>query len=301
MYLLSFTTLKKVIEEGSYSKAAAALFISQPSASQHIRQLERMFGAKLVQMSGRHAELTDAGKPIYELACKIESELEVARQRVDDALGRSQRLVTIASNTSPLLHRLPSVIKHFWYSHPEVEIKTLKKSAVEITDSVKAGVADIGIQTALHLDSTLEALPLWKDWVVAVVAPDHPIARNPVTSADETARERVVVTVGREIRELLDNWFESRGLHLHNVMEVSSFEQVRAAALEGLGVGFLPSYVITNDLASGALVQVDIRDLTISRNTYVIFKRNVREPVRWLIDEMVDSVLANSDQERVPA
>jgi hypothetical protein len=59
--------------------------------------------------------------------------------------------------------------------------------------------------------------------------------------------------------------------------------------------------VITNDLASGALVQVDIRDLTISRNTYVIFKRNVREPVRWLIDEMVDSVLANSDQERVPA
>lgn len=289
MYLLSFTTLKKVVEEGSYSKAAAALFISQPSASQHIRQLERMFGAKLVQMSGRHAELTDAGKPVYEMACKIESDLELARQRVDEALGRCQRLVTITSNTAPLLHRLPSVIKGFWSEHPEVEIKTLKMSAQEITDAVKAGIADIGIQTAPYLDSSLEATPIWRDRVVAVVAPEHVLAGAGTISVAEAARQRAIVTVGRELRQLLDDWFESHGSRLHNVMEVSSFEQVRTDALEGLGVGFVPSYVIKSDLAAGTLIQLDIEDLDLSRSTYVIHRKNARESVGWLIDKMIES------------
>jgi DNA-binding transcriptional LysR family regulator len=289
MYLLSFTTLKKVVEEGSYSKAAAALFISQPSASQHIRQLERMFGAKLIQMSGRHAELTEAGRPVYEMACKIESDLDEARQRVDEALGRCQRLVTITSNSSPLAHRLPSVIKYFWTEHPEVEIKTLKMSAQEITDAVKAGVADIGVQTTPYLDSSLMATPLWLDRIVAVVAPEHPLADTDAVSVEELANQRAVVTIGKEIHELISAWFESHGSRLHNVMEVTSFEQVRAAALEGLGVGFLPSYVIHNDLATGALIQLDAEDLDVTRGTYVIYRRNVRESARWLIEKMIEA------------
>ena len=288
MYLQSLTTLKRVADEGSYTRAAATLFISQPSVSQHIRQLERAFGAQLIEIVGRRPELTEAGKQVYELACEMESRFELTRQRVDELIGRSLRVVTVVSHTAPLLHRLPPVLRRYWLQHPEISIKTVNKSGHEITDAVKAGVAHIGIQTDAYLDTSLEAIPAWRDSVVGVSAKDHPLADASNITASEISHGRVIVCMGGEIRRLIEVWFQSHGAQLQDVMEVSSFEQVRTAALEGLGVGFLPSYVVLNDLDSG-LSQLDIDDFRLSRGTYVIFRKGVHEPARKLIDMMVES------------
>jgi DNA-binding transcriptional LysR family regulator len=295
MYLLSLTTLKRIIDQGSYSSAAASLFMSQPSASNHIRQLERAFGAKLIEISGRNLQLTDVGKVVYELASRVETEFDQAHREIDYILGRSKRHITVVSNSASLLHRLPPVIKDFLSEHPEIAIKTLKKSGYEITEAVKAGTADIGIQVSLYLDNSIESLPVWRDSIIACCSREHPIVEVKRIPPEMLCRQRLVVSLGRETRKLLAEWFEEQGVEPIDLMEVSSFEQVRVAVLEGLGIGLLPRHVVANDLISRQLVQLEIRDFEVSRGTYVIFRRNISEPAKWLIDEMVESAKQSAE------
>jgi DNA-binding transcriptional LysR family regulator len=297
MYLQALTTLRRVIEHGSYSSAAASLFISQPSASNHIRQLERMFGTRLIEMAGRHPQLTEAGHVVYDLACRIENELGDAQQQIDAILGRSKRLVTVVSNSTPLLHRLPSVIKCFWSEHPDISVKTIKKSSMEITEAVRDGTADVGIQISLYLDDSVEALPVWRDSVIAVSTKEHALVGSRAIRPQVLCKQRLIFSNGREIRTLLDSWFEARGTKPTDTMEVSSFEQVRVAVLEGLGIGFLPRHVVENDLASGRLIQHDIEDFHLSRRTYVIFRRNIGDAARWLVDKIVESARSTDSDE----
>src|SRR5688572_21288045 len=288
MYLLSLTTLRKIIDEGSYSRAAAALYISQPSVSQHIRQLERIFGTKLIQMSGRQPQLTEAGQIVYDLACKIEGEYEAASLRIDEVLGRSKRLVTIVSNSSLLVYRLPPVIKDFWSEHPEVIVKAFQKSIGEIEDAVKTGFGDIGVlQRTPRPESSLLSIPAWQDEIVAICSPDQPLSVGKGLEAGELTRQRIVLSQARWVREPVEEWFEKHGAKLQDPVEVSSLAQVRADVLEGLGIGFLPKYVVTNDLASGALVQLDIEDFHLSQDSYVIFRSNISQAAQWLVDGIV--------------
>jgi DNA-binding transcriptional LysR family regulator len=101
MYLFWLSTFKKVIDEGSYTRAAAGLFVSQSAVSQQVRQLEKLFGAKLIQMSGRRLELTEAGVQVYSFATSMENEYDATRHAIDELLGRARRHIVIVSSMTP--------------------------------------------------------------------------------------------------------------------------------------------------------------------------------------------------------
>jgi DNA-binding transcriptional LysR family regulator len=302
MYLFWLTTFKKVVDERSYTRAAAALFISQSAASQQVRQIEKLFGAKLIQVVGREPHLTEVGKQVYELASKIEDEVDATRQRIDGMLGRSHSVVTIVSSTAPLVHRLPPVIRRFWAEHPEIGVKTLMRTGSEITDAVKTGFADLGIQTGYHLDKSLEAIPSWSDVIIGVVATEHSLARATAIQHWEIARQKIAISVGAEIRGLIDDWFEARGSKPLDLMELASFEEIRIAALGNLALGLLPSYVVSEDVQAGRLVQLDIQDFHLSRQTYLIHRKNFSKPASWLIEMLLDrEFVAQNQASRVAA
>jgi DNA-binding transcriptional LysR family regulator len=282
-------TLKTVAETRSYTRAAEALYISQPAVSQQIRQLEGYFGAKLIDRRGQQLELTSAGVLAYELACRLLGEVNATRQSILAQVSGSSGLVTIVSTPSPFLHAVPRALGRFWAEHPDVEVKTIVRFGTAIADSVKNGSADLGIHTGLYVDESLERQPLAVSRVLCVCSPHHALAGQ-MASAEEIAHQRVAI-VGKttETRHLIDAWFRERGCALQDVMEVSSHEEVRIAARNGLAVGFLAEYVGLEDLRGGRLSFVYLDGFDITHPNYVSYRADARGPVLSLIQALVDS------------
>jgi DNA-binding transcriptional LysR family regulator len=155
---------------------------------------------------------------------------------------------------------------------------------------VQSGLADIGIiQRAPEPDPSIVSIPAWHDDVIGVISHQHPHAGFKPLSAEQLSQERIVVCVAEHVRKPVEDWFAAHAVKLQNPLEVSSFPEVRTNVLEGLGIGFLPQFLVVEDLAAGRLEQIKIEGLHITQDTHVIFRTNVSQRAEWLVHKMLQS------------
>jgi DNA-binding transcriptional LysR family regulator len=276
MNLAWLHSFRRVAETQSFSRAADSLFLTQPAVSQHVRQLERFFGHKLLTQTGRQLQLTDAGRKVYELACRLERDIADVREGLEHLESQARGLVTIASPPTPLALYLPRVLRHFWAVYPGVSVRTLSRVRDQVTTAVAHGVADIGLQTAPFLHPALVTRLLLKDRLVAVCAPTHPLAAQRAVAPETLRRVKVAqLPPGAESRTLVDDWFAARGVHLDDRLELSSLEEIRAAALHNLAVGFLSEGYVRADLAGGRLARLDLAGFDLVRWLYAIHRPDI--------------------------
>ena len=287
MNLAWLLTFRKVVETGSFTRASDELFISQPAVSQQVRHLEQFFGAKLIQHASRGLQLTDAGQYVYDLAGRIDQEVKGTRQRLDALVSSSQRQVTIASFPAPLLHFVPPALRLFWKNHPEIAVRTIVRPHADITEAVKNGDADLGIQTR-HLDDSLISLPCRNERLVCVCSPAHRFARYGRVMPEDLVQERVATFATGIFRNDIDAWFAERGLGFENLMEVTTLEEIRAAARANIAVGIIHLYSVHNDIAEGSLVHLNVTDFHLARPFYVIHRKDITEPASWVLRSLVE-------------
>ena len=288
MNLSWLITFKEVADTGSYTRASEALFLSQPAVSQQVRQLERYFGAQLIRRVGQDLQLTEAGKQIYELAARIETDFGATRQNLRDLISTTHHTVTIASAPTPLLHIVPLALNRFWLKHPDVAVKTIVRFGPGITEAVRLGEADLGIHSESYMDRSLDATRLGEGHIVAVCSPKHPLAGVKGIVQSDVASQRVVITgPNTGTRRSVEAWFDREGLSLRNVMEVSAHEEIRIAALQNLGIGFLGLSTASSDVAAGRLVLLDLEAFDIARPGFVSYKKGLTEPASWLVAALV--------------
>jgi DNA-binding transcriptional LysR family regulator len=285
MNLSWLTTFREVADSGSFTKAAETLFLSQPGVSQQIRQLEKLFHARLIERDGRTLRLTEAGQQVYDLARRMEADVASTLQRVHELTYGSLTLITVVSAPAPLLHRLPAVLNRFWEAHPEVSVKTMVRFGREITAAVKAGSADLGLHTDTYLDDSLEAMEIGIGRMVCICSPTHPLAHSSEVSAEIVARQRVAITSpGTGTRNQIDDWLAERGEVLRNTHEVSSHEEILIAALQNQAIGFVGLGTATDDIHAGRVVQLNVKGFDVLRPAFVTFRKDVSAPARWLIE-----------------
>jgi DNA-binding transcriptional LysR family regulator len=123
---------------------------------------------------------------------------------------------------------------------------------------------------------------------VAVCSPRHPLAGAKAVAPRDIADQRVATTgPATGTRRSVEGWFEREGLALHNVMEVSSHEEIRITALQNLAIGFVGQATVAEDLEAGRLVQLDLANFDVSRPGYVSYRKGLTEPATWLVDLLV--------------
>ena len=290
MYLAWLKTFKTVIDEGSYTRAAESQFMSQSSASQQVRQLERIFGARLIERLGKDLRLTPEGQEVYKLAHSMEEEFEATKRRVNERMHRAERLVTVVSTTTPLVHRIPPIMKRFWAQYPEVSVKTLLRMGDAINEAVRSGEADIGITGRPQHDGVLEVRPLQPDPIVCVCAPAHELARETGVSPSRLAEHRIAMLgPNAPSRVDIDRWFQDQCVAIGaNVLEVAGIEEIRSAAIENLAVGILARYVVAEDLQCGGLISIKVQDFQVAQTLHVICRPDIRGPARRFVSLLLE-------------
>lgn len=281
MDIRKLDVFRKVVELKSFTKAAEAALLSQPTVSEHIRNLEEELGMKLVDRLGRETEPTPMGRVLYRYAVRMVQLQQEALQALARMNGTLSGEVRIGASSIPGAYLLPGLIASFCRQFPEV------KPLVEISDSrataarLLDGLVDLGLVGAIWNERGLRWLPLFADTLVAAVPPHHALAgRAAVAMTELIGLPFIFREPGSGTRKVVLQLLEQQGLKesdLHETATLGSNEAVREAVKAGLGIAVLSSRSVSQDVQAGALAAVSLEDAAAERPIYLLQRKN-REP-----------------------
>jgi LysR family transcriptional regulator for metE and metH len=271
-----------VVDTGSVTAAAKVLHLSQPALSHQLRDVEERLGTELFQRQGRRMLLTSPGKRVLEAARKVVAEVEAAEAEVSQLARPSQGLLRLATECYTAYHWLPGVLRRFSARHPGVEVRIAVDATRRPVDALLSGELDLGIVSEPVKHRRLTGAPLFEDELLAVMAPDHPLARKAVLHAADFAREHVLLySIPLTESTLFQQVLVPAGVTPARVSRVELTEAMIEMAKAGLGVGLLARWAVAPELAKGTLTAVRVTRPGLKRHWHAAWPRAVRPPP-WL-------------------
>jgi len=284
----------KVAELGSFSRAAEALFLTQPTVSEHVRALEDELGVQLLDRLGRGAQPTPAGRLLLDYAARMLALGREARQAIDRYQGRVSGALVIGGSTIPGEYVLPALVGAFRAKHPEVSVSLLIGSSRDVSLWVEEGRAELGVTGARPSARALHAKAIMSDELVIVVPAEHPWAeRKTVSLADVRAEPLVVRERGSGSREALERALGGAGLDLgacRVVGEMGSTQAIKQAVRAGVGVSIISRRAVEDECRARQLAALPIRDLKVDRAFWLVTHRErTRSPLALAFVTFVES------------
>jgi DNA-binding transcriptional LysR family regulator len=268
----------RVVELKSFSRAADAVFLSQPTVSEHIRALEESFGEKLLDRLGREVLPTPAGAILYDYARRIISLRNEARQTLEKFRGNLAGKLALGASTIPGAYLLPAVIEAFHLRYPSARINLRISGSTRIVQEVSEGIFELGLVGAPPGEASLERREVQGDELLLALWPEHPLTGRQSVSLEELSSEPFILREsGSGTRQAMENALRTAGLdpgRLSLVAEMGSNEAVRECVKGRLGISFLSSLAMREEVARGALATVAVAGLEIRRPFYLIHRKN---------------------------
>ncbi|MDP3175298.1 MAG: LysR family transcriptional regulator [Phenylobacterium sp.] len=229
----------------SFSQAAVACHLSQPALSATIKRLEETLSVKLFERTTRQVSLTDVGLEFQRLAEHLSDSVLHTQVRIKEyAAGKRGRL-SIAAGPSIAAGFIPQVLKVFGPQHPDVEIRIHDELSDTCLEMVRAGKADIALTPAMHTDSDLVSVPLFKDYLVVLFPLAHPLAqKKTVRWSDLQAYPQVAVNNRSNLRQTINEQYRALGADFAPAYEVAQVATMLGLIHAGLGVGVLSESLV---------------------------------------------------------
>lgn len=263
----------EVAERRSVSRAAEALFLTQPALSARLRRLEADLGATLFVRTPRGMRLTDAGHAFLPYAARALATLADGRRQVNALERGGAGSLAIGAAPGVGTYVLPGVLKRFREGHPRVRVSVRTGHSEEVLDLVLHEQVDLGLVRALQ-HPEVAATPLYEDRLVLVVEPGHAFARAGSIVLEEIGREQLVLfDRTSSYHELTSALFRSAGVFPAGVMELDNIEAAKKMVEQGFGVALLPQTAVAGELEAGSLAAVEISDAEPVRRQIVAIRR----------------------------
>ena len=242
MNLRQLQTLITVADAGGFASAAGRLHLSQPAASRQIQALEAEFGVLLFDRIGRRLQLTAEGEDIVRRGRRLLQEADSLRDRADALKGGLTGTLRVGASPQNIETVLAPFVARFRRKHPGIEVHFVEDGGARINDRLAQGDVQI-VLTSSGNELFFDRL-LYPAYVLAVVAPSHPLGRRSSVDVSELSDEPLL---------LLQRGFGSRGWFdaaCHNadvrppiVLESAAPHTLMALAANGEGVAIVPSNV----------------------------------------------------------
>ncbi|MFC4776237.1 LysR family transcriptional regulator [Paenibacillus sp. GCM10023252] len=247
---------------GSLTQAAKALYITQPSVSHAIKQLEDSFGIILFYRNSKGVELTQEGEILYSYIEQSQILITLAEEKMAALKNLDSGELRIGGSDSLFKHYLLPYLESYHQKYPGVRLHLNHGTTPEIISFLKEGVIDLGVVRMPIVDPQLEVresiqlqdcfvagsrFAELKDVVISIDA----LLQHPVILFSRNSRARMAIT------EL----FQSRGYHLKPEIEVGSVDLLIEFARRGLGISYITREFVSKELEEGSLfeVQLDIQ------------------------------------------
>lgn len=267
--LASLRLLALVASTGSIGAAARAAGLSQPAVSAALHRLERATGIRLVTRSPRGSLLTEAGARVAEASGDVLAEADRFEATVREIRGTTR--LRVAASLTIAEHLVPARLDS---SRPHAGLELTVANSETVMARVLSGAADLGFVEGASVDARLSRTRIGRDRLVLVVGAGHPWS-SPGTEIDAQrliAANLVVRERGSGTREVLEEALARVGLGVPpRATSMGSTEAIKALVARGQGVAVLSELAVGDELRSGLLVPVAVRDLVLERELQAVW------------------------------
>jgi DNA-binding transcriptional LysR family regulator len=255
------------------SRAAEALFLTQPALTARLHRLEEDLGAQMFVRTPRGMKLTEAGEAFLPHAVKALDSLADGRRLVNAFERGGAGRLALGAAPAVSTYVLPGILKRFSTSHPRVSVSVRTGHSEEVLDLVLREQADIGLVRELrHPD--IATTPLYEERLLLVADGAHRFAHGGGIRLEEIAREQLVLfDRTSSYTELTNALFRGAGVQPESVMELDNIDAAKKMVQEGFGVALLPQSAVAAELEAGALVRIELQDAEPVRRQIVAIRR----------------------------
>lgn len=284
MEIRQLEILCRVVETENFSRAAKSIGLSQPTASEHIKTLEKELGTRLFDRMGRRVEPTKAGLILFEYAQKILQSRDDARAAMEDYLGAISGHLEIGASTIPGGYMLPWLLGQFKLVYPETSVTIDILDSRKVIEGVLSGSIQVGVSGAEIKNDQLIYQFFATDELVLAVPPGHPLARRKRIKASALEGVKIIVRQdGSGTRLVAEARLRELGFQIRPdqiAAVLGNSQAVRCALKGGAGVSIISRRAIEEDFQSGALCAVEIQGFACTRDFYsVVHKSRTLSPL----------------------
>lgn len=237
-----YIALQKIIELGSFTKAAESLGYTQSSISQMIASLENELSIKLLIRSRHGVKLTIEGTELYPFIERTILQYRAMQEKVNEIKGLETGIIRVGTFSSITCHWMPQLIKGFQQRYPNVQFLFHQGDYTSIQEWIKTGAVDFGFVTPPAV-TDLETIIMKDGEMLAILPKDHPLAGRTSIKVDEISGDPYILMEEGHFSEPL-NAFDAAGLKPNIKYTIHDDYAVMTMVEAGLGVSILAELVL---------------------------------------------------------
>lgn len=233
-------TLVTIVDLGSFSAAALALHLAQPTVSLHVSELEARLGAPLVIRGGRRIQPTVVGGVLIERARRLLREaddaVDAVRRHVEGRVGR----VRLGTSTGVVVHLLPQVLKEMERAFPDIDVEVNILGSSETMARLAQGTLDIGLVATPMPANRDIAVSHWRSDPMVAYLPAHWEAPSEISPDWLAGKPLIFNDSTTQMYRITMEWFGSAGFNPRARIELNYTEAMKSLVAAGYGAAILP-------------------------------------------------------------
>ena len=271
--LQSFTA---VVRYRSFTKAAERLYLSQPTISTHIRNLEEELGTCLIVRTKRSVDVTPRGQELYECACNI---LSLRDNLIRRWSSNESSIIQLGASTIPSAYILPEILPAYGKAHPEAYFTIHQSDSRGVVEGILNGSFDLGMIGMKYDHEDLTCIPFYRDRMVLItpVNPHFLSLKEQDAPLQRLLQEPIILREqGSGSKKSAEYFLDSMGI---------AEESIKNLVAGGLGVSIISERAALNFVQEKRVLLFDLPEHVSQRYLYFVMKRNyaLTEHVRAFI------------------
>lgn len=269
--------LKAVATEKNFTKAAAVLYVSQPSLSKQIKTLEKNLDLLLINRERNKISLTESGKLLLQYSERILALCEESCRALIDLKNGDRGNLTVGASQTIGIYLMPRILGLFAQNYPQINLKVQVNSSRIIAKKIinrEIDIAIVGGEISDDLEKSLTIQPFVSDELSLIISRSHPFAKkNKINKEDLYSLDFITLNSNSTIKKFIDNILIQNQIEtkqLKTILQLNSIEGIKTAVSLGLGAAFVSSSAIEKELKLKTIGVIEIENIKITRKLSIV-------------------------------
>lgn len=283
MNLKQLEAFVQVAEKKNFSRAAKAMFLTQPTVSAHISGLEKELNTRLLIRNTKDVELSEEGERLYEYAKQITLLTEqIVQEFGSEPDVEEQSTVTIAASTVPAQYLLPEILAKFRQKYPKEQFQILESDSTGVVEQVAARTVDVGLTGTELSKKHCEFLPFYEDDLIVITPNTEQFRRRKQGSENRVldwlrSEPLIMREEGSGTRKETMKILQQLGLcteELNVIASVENPETIKRSVSSGMGISVLSALSARDAVSNGSVLGFSLDEMQGKRKIYVVYNKN---------------------------
>lgn len=258
----------------NFTRASEQLNITQPAVSQHIRFLEKHYNTKLFRYEGKKLMLTGAGEILRNASLtmkhdeiSMQSEMQKSEEGTEIRFGATRTVGDML---------MGNILEKYLREYPDADIHMVVENTQELLKRLDDGRIDFALVEGFFKKSEYDYQKYSEENYIAVCSPDHPFRKKPASIEDLFGERLLLREEGSGTREVLERYLDSQNLStadFERTMEAGSLHTIKELTKSGCGITFLYEVAVREELRSGTLIRIPLKDFQVTHEFTFIWRR----------------------------